>query len=189
MEYDMASYQTTSNLNSNNSTQQIINVNQYTNQTYIINNISSDGMNYNSYYGWQNSPSTTGGFNDSSNLSNALMYNQSMQQTTSSIEDTLGSPNKDLIKTIYKFYQLNLNPIVLLKKDFLNKLTYNNYMNQHYHQESQYNSHNSIYSNDINCYYPNLNEIIEYFRFYLNKVICFFEYIPGKFLFQTKFKN
>lgn len=202
-EYEMINmnYQTNLNLNSNNTTQQIINVNQYTNQTYIINNINTDSfkfsdatmnmnnMNYNGYYGWPANSHTnynqaTNDLAINGNNQSAIMYNQSIQQTTSSIEDTLGSPMKELIKTIYKIYQLNLNPIVLMKKDFSNK-SYN-YLNQNYPQSHQlaltYNSNgyqNNSYV-DINNFYSNLNEIFDYFRYYLSKVINFLASYIGK---------
>lgn len=203
-EYEMTNmnYQT-SNLNLPNGTQQIINVNQYTNQTYIINNINGDNLkigdttgfnnlnlNYNGYYGWPSSSNSNQfGQNElsmssdmsSSNANSNLFYSQSLPPLATSIEDSLNDSIKDLIKTIYKFYHLNLNPLILINKDFFGKsyqtsqlaLTYNGYQPTNSFNFSQTNGDN---------YYMYLSEVLKYFYKYAVHLANFLGNIPGNFL-------
>ncbi|CAF0776371.1 unnamed protein product [Brachionus calyciflorus] len=178
-EYEMINmnYQT-ANLNHANATQQIINVNQYTNQTYIINNINADGLkigdpnfnnlnlNYNGYYGWNNG---TNGYNQPNVLNgdianNNLLYSQSLPQMTSLIEDSLNDSIKDLIKRVYKLYHHNLNPLLIINKNLSSKeyhstsnlaLTYNGYQTN---APFRYGTNGP--TEDI--FYKNLNDIMKY---------------------------
>lgn len=247
-------HQTTTNLN-NHQSQQIISVNQFSNQTYIINNIQADNLkppggnlaigtgqnqlnsNYNNSYfnstSWPspviyNHQTDLNSFNQisthlvpsSSSSSASLTYlpssmQPSLQQTqqltsiqqtpptTSSIEDSLEDSVRDLIKNIYKFYQLELSPSILLKKDFLtNKNYYNRNMPNHNHNHANannqlvyqlYNTRQTAYtnsSNDASSYYFNLNEILEYFGWYASRISCFLSFMdhfPGMFYLRLIF--
>ncbi len=211
---------------------QIINVNQYTNQTYVINNISGGtngmgiaglgGQNYaNSYYGWPASnynpeatnlslTSTYPKFNQMQPVQSHLqiqppMHHQIQQQlpiTMSSsssssaakdnLEDSLGSPFKEMIKTIHECYQRHLSPTVLLKKDFIPKnssfnSTTNSFTNNNRLAIGYQNSSGGMYSSGEaygsgDSYYTNLHEIAEHFRFYATNLASFLHEISGKFL-------
>ena len=198
----------TSNLNLPNGAQQIINVNQYTNQTYIINNINADNLkigdasgfnnlNYNGYYGWPtNASSSTNQFGPNEVLPSEMtassansnsFYSQSLPPLATSIEDSLSDSVKDLIKTIYKFYHLNLNPLILINKDFFGKsyqtsqlaLTYNGYQPT--------NSINYSSTTGDN-YYIYLSETLKYFYKYAVHLANFLGNIPGKFIHCIFFK-
>jgi hypothetical protein len=216
---------------------QIINVNQYTNQTYVINNISTNqngavnngvlgSQNYaNSYYGW---PTANYNPDPISNLSNSyaqynpmqsihqqqqplqqpmqiqqqqqqqqLQFNQSSTSAVNGLEDTLGSPIKEMIKNIHECYQKHLSPLVLLKKDLFSyssmgsgnskiNNTFNNgrplAIAYHGNQNLLYNNHYpSSYGNDL--FAENMKEITEHFKFYALKLADFLNDLSRKFAF------
>ncbi len=201
---------------------QIINVNQYTNQTYVINNISTSGMvggsgltgmggqNYaNSYYGWptSNYSPEAGSYSQFNQIQPVQTHQQlQIQQPVSQIqsssnsvkdnlEDSVGSPYKEMIKTIHECYQRHLSPAVLLKKDFVtsgstsksgfNSIT-NTFGNNNRVAIGYHNNSNGIYDEAYNGgdnFYSNLHEIAEHFRFYATNLASFLHEISGNFTF------
>jgi hypothetical protein len=184
--------------NSNHPAQQIINVNQYTNQTYIINNINPDGLklgesnfnnlnlHYNNYYAWTGNNGTNFGYNqndlqtgDLQVTNNNMLYNQNLPQLQSSIEDSLSDKIKTLIKRIYKLYFTHLNPYLLTKdtksknyQNFQLALTYNGYQPN---SSLNYNNTNEdYYKKSFIC------EILKYFQDYARQLNNFLEEFDGR---------
>ncbi len=217
---------------------QIINVNQYTNQTYVINNISTGGtsgmmgglggQNYsNSYYSWP-----TSNYNPDLSVNSAAASFQmqlppiqqhqqlqiqqqqqpmhQMQHQLSSVinragnsEDSLGSPFKEMIKTIHECYQRYLSPTVLLKKDLVSNTgsknsSFNSITNTFNSNSNrlaigyQNSAAGGMYSNNNDAcntgggdnFYTNLHEIAEHFRFYAVKLANFLHEISGRIEFN-----
>jgi hypothetical protein len=157
---------------------QIIN---YTNQTYVnvVNNITTAAsgsdltnthytnanINYaNSYYEW---PSVNYDMQSHTAYSNSLYLQQPLKHEsqpsalTTCTEDSFDDISvRDLIKSIHKQYQEQLNPVVLItnlkRKDF-----------------------SSVLAGSSN-YYNNLNEILEYFKLYASSLAKFLDGIDGK---------
>jgi hypothetical protein len=112
---------------------------------------------------------------------------QSVSTTSTSTEDSLGEIIRDLIKSIHSFYQNDINPSLLLDRNFLiNSNWYSNYNRpNHLNNNNQlvYNSYQfanapvSAYTNqnEINNYYFLLYEILEYFRWYATRLATFLD--------------
>lgn len=132
---------------------QIISVNQYTtNQTYVINNISTGDpakwmptatQSYANpaYYTWQNyntgeptaascyPAAMTSSMHPPALPPPPIIHNQQIQQpynmisTSKSPEDSLDTENRDLIKYVYECYKSFIGPEVMLKRDLKTNLS------------------------------------------------------------------
>jgi hypothetical protein len=186
---------------SNSVVPQIISVNQYTNQTYVINNISNGASNYsNSYYAWppasNYNPDSASSYYQApaqymQQQTTAAVFNQRSNQLTSSscIEDTLESPTKEMIKTVYECYQKHLSPMVLLKKDFISnsKSKFNAITNTFeinrlaaIGYNSRCGTYDDGYAASGEIFYKSLHEVAEHFHFYAANLGNFLNEISGK---------
>ena len=147
---------------------------QYPNQNGFANPNDPAAQNnyYNSsFYGW--STTTT-----SLNYNNGSQTMQTYNHTTTtysatSTEDTFEFEVRETIKVIHKAYQDYLNPII----QFLTEEIHLN-PNHYSHRQSQIAYQNNYLTNN-NVDIKNVNEVIDYFRFYARKFASFSEKIPG----------
>jgi len=162
-------------LNNNNNiqaNQHIYPSNGYSNQNgYAIAINDSNNLTYNyskSYYDWSANSNCSQLQVRNQQMISQSFSNTNINSTSSSIENSLETSVRDLIKIIYQSYQVYLSPLLLMLKDELNKNsnTYN------YNRMSQ----NQFQSNGTKkC----LREIMDYLRFYARKFASFSENIPG----------
>ena len=162
-------------LNNNNNIQansQIYSAHAYSSQHNFSvgdsNSMTATNYYSNSYYDWSSPSNCT-----QLNSRNSQMISQSFtnnNNNSSSVENTLETGVRDLIKIIYQSFQVYLNPLLHLLKEELNKNS-NQYNYQHRLASNQYQA--SIEK-------KNLREIMDYLRFYARKFANFSENIPGK---------
>jgi hypothetical protein len=123
--------------------------------------------------------------------SNIMSTTTTTATATTGIEDSFNDLSiRDIIKSIHKQYQEHLNPSVLIKHSNLNLNSRKDFLLNSSSNNKSFNAitntyttpHNQNNGNDLvaNTYYINLNEILEYFKFYASSLVRFLDGISGK---------